>query len=187
MRLGTRGIAAIVVVLLLGLSTAGCHSGSGVINDAPTASPALGSSSASITAMPSVATDEQRILAQYQSFWKREASAAEAAATQRRAILEAVATDPLLSRVLRGMQASDNLGQIGYGRIIPRARVTGIDRDTATIRDCQDASKAGRKDRDTGKTVTRGTAHDLALATMKRGRDGVWRVATVDYPRGDRC
>jgi len=179
--------AAAAVTLLLLLPVAGCTNADGVIRETPsrgtttTTSPSLSLSS------PTPTTEQERILAQYRAFWKALTPASEAPAAERRQMLEPYATDPELTRALSGMRGSDNLGQVLYGQVVSRPRTTKIDRGVASLRDCQDASRAGRKQLDTGEIVTRGTPRDLALVTLKRGSDGVWRVATVEYPRGARC
>jgi hypothetical protein len=179
--------AAGAVTLLLVLPIAGCTTADGVIRETPSPGTTTTTTPSLSSASPTPTTEEQRILAQYKGFWKIEASVAHAPVAEREAMLQSYATDPLLSRVLRGMRASDNLGQMAYGQVIPRPNITKIERGNASIRDCQDASNAGRKERDTGRIVTRGTSRDLAVATLKRGSDGVWRVATMDYPRGAKC
>jgi hypothetical protein len=179
--------ATAAVTLLLAVLAAGCTNAGGVIRDTPTAGTTTGAASPLTSPSPTATSEASRILAQYRAFWNIEASAAQAPAAEREALLRPYATEPLLSRVLRGMSASDNLGQVAYGEVVPHPIITKIERGVASIRDCQDASKAGRKERDTGRIVTRGTSRDLAVATVKRGPDGVWRVATVDYVRGAKC
>ncbi len=44
---------------------------------------------------------------------------------------------------------------------------------------------SGQKDRKTGERLTRGLKNNPVAVTMTRGADGVWRVATVDYPGGE--
>jgi hypothetical protein len=179
--------ATAAVKLLLVLLASGCTNAGGVIRETPTVGTTTGAASPLSSPPPTATSEASRILAQYRAFWKTEATAAHVPAAEREAILRPYATEPLLSRVLRGMRASDSLGQVGYGEVVPRPTITKIERGTASIRDCQDASNAGRKERDTGRIVTRGTSRDLAVATLKRGPDGVWRVATVDYARGAKC
>jgi len=133
---------------------------------------------------PTPTTEQERILAQYAAFFAALTPTSEAPDAQRRELLAPYAVDPVLSRTLRGMLASDKLGQVGYGEIALRPRIAKVDKGIAVVRDCQDASRHGRKERATGKIVTRGTQHDLAVVTLKRAPDGVWRVATVDYPGG---
>jgi hypothetical protein len=176
--------AAAVVALLLVLSVGGCTNADGVIRETPT--PATSATRSLSSASPTPTTGEERILAQYRAFFNIQASASGSPEAQRRAMLEPYATDPALSRVLRGMHTSDKLGQVGYGQAVVRPSVTKIDGRVAWVGDCQDTSASGRKERATGKVVTRGTKQAKVAATLKRGPDGVWRVATVDY-QGDRC
>jgi hypothetical protein len=159
---------------------AGCNNADGVLRETP--SPGTTRTSPAVSATPT--TEQERILAQYRGYWAALSPASEAPVAQRKGILEPYATDPALSTALRGIRAAENLGQVYYGVIATHPEITKLTGGDASVRDCQDASKAGRKERDTGKIVTRGTTHDLALVTLKRGSDGVWRVATVDYPGG---
>lgn len=179
-----RLVATVAVALLLALFVGACSDADGVMRETP--SPGI-TPPPTTTASPTPTTEEQRILAQYRAFWQIQTPASEAPAGQRKAMLEPYATDPALSRVVRGMRASDNVGQVGYGEVIPHPRIKSIEGAVAFLRDCQDGSKAGRKERDTGRIVTRGTARDLAEVTLRHGPDGAWRVATIDYPRGARC
>jgi hypothetical protein len=179
--------ATAAVTLLFVLLASGCTNAGGVIRETPTAGTTSGAASPLSSPSPTATSEASRILAQYRAFWQALTPASEAPAEERRQMLEPYATDPELTRALSGMRASDNLGQVLYGQVVARPQITKIDRGLASLRDCQDASEAGRKQRDTGRIITRGTSSDVALVTMKRGSDGVWRVATVEYPRGARC
>ena len=80
------------------------------------------------------------------------------------------------------MAAADAVGEGQYGAEMPRARVTSARGEVATVRDCQDASMAGRLERRTGKRITVGVARNPVRATLRRGADGRWRVSTVEFP-----
>lgn len=155
----------------------GCSSDSGVDTEDPVAAATSASPSATLTP----ASDNEPILAAYREFFAAQTRISSAPAGERRVMLEPLATDPALSRVLRGMFAADELGEVGYGQEVLDPRVTNVDGDDAEIEDCQDTSGIGRKKRDNGKIVTRGTPEADVRATMRRGADGSWRVATVEY------
>jgi len=74
-----------------------------------------------------------------------------------------------------------------YGQDTVRPEITMVNGLTATLRDCQDTSGHGRLKVATGKKVTLGLKNDLAIVTMKRGPDGVWRVSTVEYKPAGSC
>lgn len=148
---------------------------------------ALGGPAVTASPLPTAATSAaDAILAAYREFFARQTEISLADRDERRALLESIATEPALGRVLRGMFAADEIDEVGYGSAVVNPSVTSIDGDTATITDCQDTSKSGRKKRSDGKITTRGTPEAQVEATAKRGGDGKWRVATVDY-RGAKC
>ena len=102
-------------------------------------------------------------------------------------MMKKVAAEPELSTVLGGMAASQHMGEVGYGSEIIRPQITGVASTTAMLRDCQDTSKVGRLKVATGKKVTVGYRDDLAIVTMKRAVDGVWRVATIQSKPAGSC
>lgn len=154
-------------------SVAACSSGGGVNTEAPVA--------ATATITPSTDVNEAAILAAYREFFALQTEISMAAKEQRRSLLEPFTTDPTLERVLRGMFAAEELGEVGYGEPVVDPQVQAVNGDTATVTDCQDTSETGRKKRSTGKVTTRGIDRDNVSTTMLRGADGVWRVSAVDY------
>lgn len=172
-----RALPAAISAAVLALT--GCSSDNGVQTEDPVAAVAT-------TPTPSAASEHKAILTAYREFFAAQTRISKAPAAERRAMLEPLATDPALSRVLRGMLAADDADEVGYGKEVIDPRVTRVDGDEAEIADCQDTSGAGRKNRGTGKVITRGTPQAEVEATMQRGADGTWRVATVDY-KDDEC
>jgi hypothetical protein len=164
------------------VTVAGCSSDGGVETEPPIATDA----GPSPTVASSATSDETEILAAYREFFARQTEISLAPKEQRRVLLEPFTTDPALNRVLRGMFAADEIGEVGYGEPVVNPTVKEIDGDTATITDCQDTSMAGRKKRSNGKITTRGTGQARAEVTAERGDDGRWRIATVDY-QDDQC
>ena len=177
-----RAVGVTAVVLALG-TMGSCSSGGGVETERPvdatvSAAPAPMSASPSPT---TTASDADAILAAYREFFARQTEISLAPKEQRRVLLEPFTTNPALDRVLRGMFAAGALGEVGYGAPKVAPTVHNIDGDDATVKDCQDTSKTGRKKRESGKITTRGLAGDNVTTQMRRGTDGVWRVASVDY------
>lgn len=128
------------------------------------------------------------ILTQYRAFFaaltplsKMNSSAA------RRAAVAKLAVDPELTQLVGGIAAARAQGQVLYGGFILRPQLLLVSGDTAKLTDCQDSSKHGRSVAATGKVVTFGRANDLAMATMKRGSDGAWRMARIDYAAAGSC
>jgi hypothetical protein len=147
---------------------------------APTGS-ASGTPSAASSTEPPVEAD---VLAQYAGFWTVIVPASRARADRRRAIVAQYATDPELSRLLRGLVAAEMVGEGQYGAAVPHARVVSVRGSVAMVRDCQDASRAGRISLKTGKPITRGVARNPVKASLARDVDGRWRVSTVEFTGG---
>lgn len=173
-----RRIVCVATTALALVAVAGCSSDGGVDTEVPLAA----STQASPSATPTSASDEDAILAAYREFFARQAEISLAPKEQRRVLLEPFTTDPALNRVLRGMFAAEEFGEVGYGGPVVDPSVESIDGDTATIVDCQDGENAGRKKRSNGKITTRGMEDTKVVATAERGPDDRWRMATFDYP-----
>lgn len=108
-------------------------------------------------------------------------------ATARAAAMTKLAVDPEYTTLLSAMKATRDGGEVGYGNDVVRPQLQSVAADQATLVDCQDTSQAGRRKIDSGAKVTRGRKNDLAQVTMKRGPDGIWRVATVAYAAAGSC
>lgn len=176
----TRNAYAAGLAMVLAVST-GCGSDGDVDLESAVSTPTATSSPT-----PTADPDEAAILAAYREFFARQTEISMAPKEERRVLLEPFTTDPALERVLRGMFAAEEFGEVGYGEPVVDPVVRDIDGDTATITDCQDTSMAGRKKRDGGKITTRGTEEAKAVVTAKRGSDGQWRISTVHY-EDDKC
>jgi hypothetical protein len=157
-------------------SVAACSSGGDVNTEGSVAASAV------LTPTPSAEAEEAAILAAYREFFARQTEISMAPKEQRRVLLEPFTTDPALERVLRGMFAAEEIGEVGYGEPTINPVVQDIDGDTATVTDCQDGRDAGRKKRGSGKITTRGMKSTKVVATAERGSDGRWRMATFAYP-----
>jgi hypothetical protein len=100
-------------------------------------------------------------------------------------VLGRVAVDPQLSLVLANTKTQKRIGIRIYGHVIPHPTVAPVNgANTATVRDCQDASKSGQLDAKTGKPRTVGVARNPVAAVLRRGPGGQWRVASISYPTG---
>jgi len=174
----------VAAVLAAGAALAACSHDSGVhVQTFPTTTPTVAVSS-SLTPFP----EEGQILAQYRAFFTRLTPASKAKpAAVRLAMLKRFATEPSLTRTLGGFAAASAAGEVYYGQDIVRPEITMVVGLTATLSDCQDTPGHGRLKVATGKKVTVGLKNDLAIVTMKRGPDGVWRVSTVEYKPAGSC
>lgn len=183
-----RGSAAAGLAAVLALTVAGCTSKSSA-EGLDLRTPATSKPEPNRTATPASTprTETEKILGQYGTFYTTLERGWRVGRHQRVALFETVAVEPELSRVVGAMLASDSLGETGYGKIIPRPRITKISGQTAWITDCQDGSRAGRVKIASGRKTTRGTSRDLAIVSMQRGSDGVWRLSTITYRPTGSC
>jgi hypothetical protein len=181
-----RGSAAAGLAAVIALTVAGCTSKSSA-EGLDLRTPATSKPAPTATPAPTPRTETERILGQYGTFYTTLERGWRVGRHQRVALFETVAVEPELSRVVGAMLASDSLGETGYGKIIPRPRITKISGQTAWITDCQDGSRAGRVKIASGRKTTRGTSRDLAIVSMQRGSDGVWRLSTVTYRPAGSC
>jgi len=173
----------VAAVLAAGAALAACSHDSGVhVQAFPTATPSVAVSS-STTPFP----DESQILAQYRAFFVSITPASKTTPAGRLRLMQKVAMEPALTRTLGGIAAVVAAGEVFYGQDILHPELTKVEGATATLRDCQDSSGAGRVRTKTGKKVTVGRKNDLAVVTMKRGADSVWRVSTVEYKPAGSC
>jgi hypothetical protein len=130
-------------------------------------------------------TDRAAIEAAYQRFWNvGQRLASSHSESQWRAVLADVATEPLLSGLIDGLHAELAAGSRPYGTVVPHVITVEIDGGRANLLDCQDASRSGDADADTGLPRTVGRARTPVAATLQRGADGRWRVSQARYLDG---
>lgn len=140
-----------------------------------------------VTPPPAELTVEEQILAQYREFFVVLDSLADLPASERPAVLREIATDPQYSRTLDGLAAADAAGETNYGQSKVNPRVSNVGLATAVVQDCQDGSQTGRARKSDGTKLTVGPPAELATTQMRRGPDGVWRVAEIVYPPDSTC
>ncbi len=133
-------------------------------------------------------TDHRAVDAAYRQFWVLEASFdSRYPAARWRAVLSAVATDPVLTRLLHAAAVQKRQRIAIYGQAVARPTIPVIaGRSTVRVADCQDASHTGQADARTGRPRSVGLARTPVVAVMVRGADGRWRVSDVRYV-GGRC
>ena len=194
--------AEIAAALLVALALTGCARGTRVdtsggplpsttsvttptASSPPSPSPDTTPTSPSSPTVPELTTSA--ILTQYRAFFATLTPASKASPTDRFAMMQKVAVEPALTRVLGGIAAIRRNGQVGYGQDVIRPRVARVDAASATVTDCQDTSGFGRLEVATGKKITVGVKNTLATVKMKRGADGAWRVSTVKNAPAGSC
>lgn len=189
-------------VLSVTVALCSCSTGSGVRTQGPAPTTAASTSSSDARTpsptSPAVPTptfvseppgaESAMVLSQYRAFfaaitpiWTMPDAAARASSMAK------VAVDPEYTTLLSAMKATRDGGEVSYGDDVVRPVLQSVAGDQATVEDCQDTSSHGRMKIDTGVKVTQGRKNDLAQVTMKRGQDGIWRVATVAYAAAGSC
>ena len=178
-----RGAARALACLGTALSmafAAGCSSSSGGL-----AQPLPSDSTAPSSAGSPSTNADQEALSQYRSFWSVLPQVSTATASKREAMLSPFTANPELDSLLQSMRAGDRQGTVFYGHDIPRPTVKSLSvpQKVAVIRDCQDSSHSGNKDKQSGRRLTVGVARHLVIATMNLGPDDKWRVVSVSYEK----
>lgn len=181
---GAVRVAACLGTGLAILLATGCSGSSGGIAQ-PLASTTSAPISSSPTSSAAPGSVSQQVLAQYRAFWSALTPASRAPASEREAMLSPYTGNPELDSLLRAMREADGKGTVFYGRDVPRPAISSVSsvHRVAVIRDCQDSSHAGNKDRRTGRRLTVGVSRHLVVATMNLGPDAQWRVVSVSYER----
>ncbi|HYT10395.1 MAG TPA: hypothetical protein VEL73_07010 [Mycobacteriales bacterium] len=122
--------------------------------------------------------------AAYRRFWAVATTVERQPPRRWRAALATVAIDPFLTRLLEGFRAQRARGLRQYGTVSSRPTVVDLSTDRASIVDCQDASRSGEADLDSGLPRTVGAPRTPFAATLVRGSGRVWRLADARYLAG---
>jgi hypothetical protein len=97
--------------------------------------------------------------------------------TRRRQLLADYSTDPQLTTALQGIDDLHGKDLTSSGYVVVHIEKVQLGIDTATVWDCQDATKALIQKRSTRKIISRGVPNDHVQATLSRGSDGRWRIS----------
>ncbi|MFD2422697.1 hypothetical protein [Amycolatopsis pigmentata] len=126
-------------------------------------------------------------MAAYTQYWPRSAQAPHQPEDTWQTALAAVAVEPQLSTTLEAMHRNKSVGLTTYGDVTVRIVSVEITGDSATVVDCQDASRAGQADAATGDRKTVGVPRMPVHATLARDTsDGRWKVSQLDFS-GSAC
>lgn len=182
-----RSAPALAVLLGLGLLLSACGAARSVAR--PTGQPPSGLPRAPSTSAPlggdaASAGTSAAVEAAYRRFWAVADDVDSRPPDQWRSVLATVTADPLLSRIVDGLLAQRAAGHRQYGQVVPHPTVVGLSIGTASVLDCQDASRAGEADADSGLPATAGNPRTPVAATLVRGTDGRWRVDQARYLPG---
>ncbi len=187
---GAAALAGVLVVSGCGRSSQVDTSG-GPPAPVATATPAPVATATATTATAAPSTRafprQAEIVSQYRAFFASLTPLSRVTYAVRYPAMQKLAVDPELTRAMGGIAAANSAGEVYYGVPASRPVITSIAGDSASLTDCQDTSRAGRMKQATGKIVTVGGKNDFARVTMKRGGDGAWRVATLEYAPAGSC
>ncbi|MFF3671591.1 hypothetical protein [Microtetraspora malaysiensis] len=119
-------------------------------------------------------------MAVYRDLYPAGQHAEQALPEERKAILERVATQPLLNRMLRGIAALRATDRVTWGNPVLHTFDVQVKDDRATLHDCQDTSRTGQANAKTGERLIHGKSRTHLVATLLRGVDGAWRISTLE-------
>jgi hypothetical protein len=120
----------------------------------------------------------------YRQFWAVAITVDSRPVRDWRPALADVAAEPLLTRIYDGLRALRAAGRRQYGSVVVHLRVLEVRSRRASVVDCQDASRTGELDLQTGVPRTVGSASTPVAAALVRGRDSQWRVCEARYLEG---
>lgn len=127
--------------------------------------------------------------AAYSGYWTASKKAGISPADQAAAILAPYSTPELIAKQVEELKAVQAKHQEPWGDVVIHLYSVQVTGATAAVGDCQDDSGAGLADSRTHQLIpgTRGGTQPVNLsATLHRGADGRWRVASVQ-PVGATC
>lgn len=129
--------------------------------------------------------DRAAVEAVYTDFWVRTFHTGVMPEDRWHGAMSAVAVDPQLTTTLNAMHAQKEAGLAVYGDVTARIVSVRIGDTSATVVDCQDASRSGQADARTGDRKTVGILRNPVTANLTRDKtDGRWKVNQVTFPGG---
>lgn len=172
----------------LGVALTAAAIGATACSSPPIADPsAVRSTAAGATASSPVsgsgvgAVSEADVLTAYRRFWAVAVGVGRHPERQWRTRLDSVTTDPFLSELLKGLAEQKKRGTVDFGTVEVRPTIAALTPRRASILDCQDASRSGEIDRDTGEVTSVGSSRTSFTATLIRDSAGRWKVAQARY------
>jgi hypothetical protein len=130
------------------------------------------------------AADPAAVTAAYHRLWVVAETISGRPSALWREVLSTVAAEPLLTQLNDGYRAQRDAGRRDYGTVVPHPSVVAVDGGRASVLDCQDASRSGELDLDTGLPRSVGHARTPLAATLSYGADRRWRVSQLRYLDG---
>ncbi|WP_328708876.1 hypothetical protein [Microbispora hainanensis] len=168
-----------LTLVVLALSASACAADEGAL---PQPSP-----TASMTVSPQPGTTptgkaEEAVLAAYKGIYSAGRRAEHTPDGQRKSIIAPFATEPLLSRMLRGIVALRAGGRFTWGTPVFHPFDIKVKGQKATLHDCQDNRNSGQMDEKTSKRVLHGSENTHLVATLLLV-EGAWKVSTLEHVR----
>ena len=184
-RIPTRGPRRWTAVVVAGLVLAACSGDggkqAGTSTSSTTEKPAAVSSTGpatTATTAPPVPDDEQQVLASYRAFWDAYIAASNPMNPEHPALADHAA-DGELDTVRRTLLARRSAGEVFKGTMDLAPKVTALDGDRATVRDCHDdnlvvveAASGAVKEPDD-------PVRKLVTVTLVRGGPAGWKVTAI--------
>jgi hypothetical protein len=182
--LSTKCVLAGIVGLAMTLVASACG-GHGSRVALPSTTPPAGPGSALPSSSASSATRHGAVIAAYISFFPAVNQALQAPPERARGILQGYTAGDYLDFEIRQVMDHQARHLEPWGTTVAHVTNVQLDRDTAKVHDCQDASNAGLADARTHQLVpqSRGNAHRNLIAAMKLGSDGRWRLTDLKQYR----
>jgi hypothetical protein len=181
-----RPVAALVAASHIGLGACGSPAPGASQPPGPSSPAATVTLPSSPTVNPSGQSPAQTVvLDHYRSFFRALPRASRLDEEPQIALLRQYLTGPALAEVAGTLAAQRAHGKVLYGEPVLRPDPVVLRGAVATIRDCQDSSRAGVQDAKTGHKDTVGVPRTLLVTTLKHV-DGTWKIASIDF-RGPKC
>jgi hypothetical protein len=130
------------------------------------------------------AVERVRVDAAYRRFWSVSVTVSGRSPGEWRKVLSAVATEPLLSHLVEGFADQRARSRVDYGVVVARPTVVALEGGRASVVDCQDASRSGERDLDSGLPLTVGSARTPVAAVVRWVPGRGWLVSEARYVQG---
>lgn len=125
--------------------------------------------------------EELAALDAYRRFWTVANGIGRRPEHEWRSRLAAVTAEPFLSELVKGLLDQRERRVADFGIVELRPTIASVRPGRVSILDCQNASRSGEVDRDTGEVETVGSSRTPFTATLTKDSTGHWRVTQARY------
>ncbi|WP_152990763.1 hypothetical protein [Sphaerimonospora mesophila] len=170
-----------LALIVLALSASACGANEGAL---PKSSPSVATtvSPPQPAPTPTGMAAKEALVAAYKGLYSAGQHAERIPDGQRKSIISPYVTEPLLSRMLRGIVALRASGRFTWGMPVFHPFGVKVKGQKATLHDCQDNRNTGQMDEKTSKRVLHGSENTHLVATLHLV-DGAWKVSTLEHVR----